>query len=67
MITDIEQHVASVRSVERARCAAITGHPEAKGREALALHLAIHTEMTPEQAAEMLAASPRAELSQAVH
>lgn len=47
------------RTEERARYGAITQSPEAKGRESLARHLALETELTVEQAAQVLRASPR--------
>jgi signal peptide peptidase SppA len=43
---------------ERARMSAITGCEEAKGREGLANHLAMNTEMSAEQAKGILAAAP---------
>jgi ClpP class serine protease len=45
---------------ERERIAAILNAPEAEGREQLAHHLALSTDMTPEAARAILAASPKA-------
>jgi len=49
---------ATARSAERARIAAITGSEEAKGREALATHLAMQTELSADEAKKILAAAP---------
>lgn len=46
-------------AAERARVAGILNANEAQGREQLARHLAFSTDMTPEAAAAVLAASPR--------
>lgn len=46
---------------ERERIKGITGHAEAKGRSALAEHLAFSTDMSVEDAAKILAASPKSE------
>ena len=43
----------------QARCAAITGCEEAKGREGLANHIAFKTTMSVDEAKSMLAASPK--------
>lgn len=43
----------------QARCAAITGCEEAKGREALANHIAFKTTMSVDEAKSMLSASPK--------
>ena len=43
----------------QARCADITGCEEAKGREALANHIAFKTTMSVDEAKSMLAASPK--------
>jgi signal peptide peptidase SppA len=45
---------------ERERIAAILTAPEAEGREQLARHLALSTDLTPEGARAILAASPKA-------
>ncbi len=45
---------------DRARIKAIIDAPAARGREALARHLALDTDMTAEQAAKALAAAPKA-------
>lgn len=51
---------AEARTAERARISGIQGHAEAAGREALASHLALNTDMSVEAAAGILAASPKA-------
>ena len=43
----------------QARCAAITGCEEAKGREGLANHIAFKTSMSVDEAKSMLSASPK--------
>lgn len=43
---------------ERQRVGAIIGHPNAKGREAMATHLALNTEMSVDDAAALLAVAP---------
>jgi signal peptide peptidase SppA len=53
------------RAEATARIAAILTAPEAEGREAQARVLALETEMTPTDAAKVLAASPKAEPSPA--
>ncbi len=53
------QAKADGASAERERIAAILNHDEAKGREAQAKALALDTELTPEAAAKVLAASPK--------
>ena len=50
--------VAQARSDERARISGIQSCEEAKGREALASHLALNSEMSVEAAKGILAASP---------
>lgn len=50
--------VADARKAERARVAGITGCEEAKGRETLASHIAMNTEMSVDDAKAMLAAAP---------
>jgi len=49
---------------ERARCKAILGCEEAKGRTELAVHLATETDLTPEAAQASLAKSPKVEAAQ---
>lgn len=49
---------ATERAAERSRIAAITGHESAKDRAALANHLALNTNLSVEDAAKILAASP---------
>lgn len=50
-----------VKKAERTRIQAITGCDEAKGREALAQHFALETDMSPEAAKKALAAAPKAQ------
>jgi signal peptide peptidase SppA len=57
----IAKAAADARTAERARVKAITGSPEAKGRETLAEHFAHNTDMSPEAAVEALKAAPKAE------
>lgn len=52
--------VATARTEERTRVAAIMGCDEAKGRESLANHIAMNTDMDLEAAKQMLAAAPAA-------
>lgn len=52
---------AAVANEAKARIKGIMTHEEAKGREALAEHLAYDTEMTVEEAAAILKVSPKAE------
>jgi signal peptide peptidase SppA len=52
---------AAVAQEAKARIKGIMTHEEAKGREGLAEHLAYDTDMTVEQAAAILKASPKAE------
>lgn len=54
------QTAADARVAERARIAGIQNCEEAKGREALANHLAMNTEMSVDEAKGILAASPSA-------
>lgn len=56
-----EKAAADARVAERARISGITGCEEAKGREPLANHLALNTELSVDQAKAILAASPKAE------
>ena len=46
------------KQAERQRVGAIIGHPNAKGREAMANHLALNTDMSVDDAAALLAAAP---------
>jgi capsid assembly protease len=57
----INKATADARAAERARMSGITGCEEAKGRESLANHLAMNTDMTVDAAKAILAASPKAE------
>ena len=50
---------ADAGAAMQARCAAITGCEEAKGREGLANHIAFKTTMSVDEAKSMLAASPK--------
>lgn len=52
--------VVEARNAERARVSGITGCDEAKGREALASHIAMNTDMSVDDAKAMLAAAPAA-------
>lgn len=52
---------ADARTAERARIHGIQSCEEAKGREALANHLALNTDMSLDAAKGILAASPKAE------
>lgn len=56
-----EQAASEARVAERARVSGITGCEEAKGREALANHIAMNTDMSVSDAKAMLAVSPKAE------
>lgn len=49
---------AALQKAERERCMGITGCDEAKGKEALASHIAFNTSMSVEEAKGMLAAAP---------
>lgn len=49
----------NARTAERTRIQAITGCDEAKGRESLATHFAMETDMSPEAAKKALAAAPK--------
>lgn len=62
---DVEAAVAQARESERARVAGILGSEEAKGREKLASHLALKTEMSVEAAKAILAAAPKEQAPQA--
>lgn len=52
---------AEARKAEKARIAGIQSCEEAKGREALASHLALNTDLSVEDAKGILAASPKTE------
>lgn len=54
----VQKAASEARTAERARVAGITGCEEAKGRTALANHLAMNTEMSVEDAKGVLAAAP---------
>lgn len=56
--TDQAAAVAAAVAADRERQKAITGCEEAKGRAALANHIALNTEMSVEDAKAMLAAAP---------
>lgn len=56
---------ASARTEERARVSAIMGCEEAKGREGLAQHFAMETDMTPDQAQAALKKAPVAKVEAA--
>lgn len=49
------------KQAERQRVGAIIGHPNAKGREAMANHLALNTDMSVDDAAALLAVAPVAQ------
>lgn len=53
--------VAEARKAEKARVAGITGCDEAKGRETMANHLAMNTDMSVEDAQALLATAPKTE------
>lgn len=52
------------KQAERQRVGAIIGHPNAKGREAMANHLALNTDMSVEDAAALLAVAPVAQVAE---
>lgn len=54
-----DQAAADARTAERARVSGIMGCEEAKGRTALANHLAMSTDMTVDQAKAALAVAPK--------
>lgn len=58
---DTAAAAAEARQAERARVNGILTCEEAKGRETLANHIAMNTEMSVDDAKKMLAASPKAE------
>lgn len=47
------------KAAERARISAILNLPESKGRRELAMHMALHTNMTPEDVSFIMGMSPR--------
>ncbi len=55
-----EQAAQNARVAERARVSSIMGCEEAKGREALASHFAMNTDMSVDQAKAALAVAPKA-------
>lgn len=59
--TAVAAAAAEARTAERQRMSGITGCDEAKGRESLASHIAMKTDMSVDDAKQMLAASPKAE------
>lgn len=56
-----DKAAADARVAERQRVAGITGCEEAKGRESLANHIAMNTDMSVDDAKKMLAASAKTE------
>lgn len=58
-VAGAEEGRAAGTAEERTRIAAILTHAEAEGREPQARALAFDTDLTPEQAAKVLAASPK--------
>lgn len=58
---DIEQASKDATAASKTRIAGIINHDNAKGREALAQHLALNTDMSVEDAAATLAASAKVE------
>ena len=52
------------KQAERQRVGAIIGHPNAKGREAMATYLALNTEMSVDDAAALLAVAPVAHVEE---
>jgi ClpP class serine protease len=57
----VQKAATEARTAERARVSGITGCEEAKGRTALANHLAMNTEMSVDEAKAILSASPKVE------
>ena len=55
---DSSMELNEAKQAERQRVGAIIGHPNAKGREAMATHLALNTEMSVDDAAALLAVAP---------
>jgi signal peptide peptidase SppA len=62
---EIEQASKDATASSKQRIAGILNHENAKGREALAQHLALNTDLDLETAAAALAASPKAEAPKA--
>lgn len=60
-----DKAAADARVAERARIAGITGSDEAKGREPLATHLAMNTDMSVDAAKAILNAAPKQEAAKA--
>lgn len=58
---DATKVAADARAAERTRVSGIMGCDEAKGRESLANHIAMNTDMSLDDAKKMLAASPKAD------
>lgn len=58
---DVSAAVAAALKADRARMAGIKSCEEAKGREALAEHLALNTDMSVDEAKAILAAAPKAD------
>ena len=56
----LKSAAAEARTAERARVSGILGCEEAKGRESLASHLAMHTDMSVDAAKAVLASAPAA-------
>lgn len=61
----LAQAATDARAAERARVAGIIGSEEAKGREGLANHFAMNTDMSVEAAVAALAAAPKAQAAAA--
>jgi signal peptide peptidase SppA len=58
---EVAKAQADAKRAERARVSGIMGCEEAKGREALANHIAMNTEMSVDEAKAMLALAPKTE------
>lgn len=63
----VQKAASEARTAERARVSGITGCEEAKGRTALANHLAMNTEMSVEDAKGVLAAAPAEQTQASTH
>ena len=59
---DSVMELNEAKQAERQRVGAIIGHPNAKGREAMANHLALNTDMSVDDAAALLAVAPVAQV-----
>ena len=59
---DFLMELNEAKQAERQRVGAIIGHPNAKGREAMANHLALNTDMSVDDAAALLAVAPVAQV-----